>query len=67
MLPWLFFKMCYCTSNRGALSDGIAAGEEKTEALTTDITKAEEEKAATQEALEQAHNGRVVPSGFQCI
>ena len=46
--------MCYCTSNRGALGDGIAAGEEKVEALTSEIKRAEEEKAATQEALEQA-------------
>merc|ERR1719291_1089610 len=50
--------MCYCKSNGNSLSDGIAANEDKTSQLSTDTKKAEEEKAATQEALEQAQNNR---------
>merc|ERR1712060_732103 len=50
--------MCYCKTSGQTLGDGIAANEAKTDALTTDIKKKEEEKAATQEALDQAKADR---------
>merc|ERR1712083_247337 len=50
--------MCYCKTSGQTLGDGIAANEAKSEALTTDIKKKEEEKAATQEALDQAKADR---------